>query len=174
MVTKLMATTNFTDSQLQTLKAAILADPTAAAAKAAGDTYTLLQWLNGVTTTSAWRTRVGGAEIYDAHKPVEYINRSVAERSAFDLMSEPIRNHDFTNLAKRNGVADIFSGATNNTSRTAIFTIAQEFATNAQLAFGGTTVSVGGTTAMSETVSALKRTFTGKCDQMDANVLVSI
>jgi len=162
-----------TDAQLATLKAAIIADPTAGPIRSAGDTYSLLQWCNGPSSTLAWRTDVTGSEIYNAHKPVEYIARSAAERQAFDLMASGDRSHDFTVAAKRNGVADIFSGATNSTSRTTIFTVAQEFATRAQLVLGGTTVSVGGSANMSETVSALKRTWAKLVSQDEANRLVS-
>lgn len=162
-----------TETQLATLKAAIIADPTAGPIRTAGDTYSLLEWCNGPSSTLAWRTSVTGSEVYNAHKPVEYIARSAAERQAFDLMASNDRSHDFTVAAKRNGVADIFSGATNSTSRTAIFTVAQEFATRAQLVLGGTTVSVGGTANMSETVSALKRTWAELVSQDEANRLVS-
>jgi hypothetical protein len=70
-------------------------------------------------------------------------------------------------------VADIFSGVTNQTSRTAIFATAQELATNAQVALGGNVVSVGGNANMAETVSGLKRNFTGRVDTSDANWLVN-
>ena len=162
-----------TDAQLATLKAAIIADPTAGPIRTAGDTYSLLDWCNGPSTTLAWRTKVTGGEIYNAHKPVEYIARSAAERQAFDLMCCGDRAHDFTVAAKRNGVADIFSGSTNSTSRTAIFTTAQDYATRAQIVLGGATVSVGGTANMSETVSALKRTWADLVSQSEANQLVS-
>jgi len=162
-----------TPQQLATLKTAIIADPTAGPMRTAGDSASLLAWCNGPSSTRAWRTSVGGAEVYDAHKPVEYIARSAAERQAFDLMCFGDRVHDFTVAAKRNGVADIFSGATNNTSRTAIFAVAQEMATNAQLALGGSTVSVGGNAAMSETISAYRRNWSGQVTQDDANKLVN-
>ena len=162
-----------TIAQLATLKAAIIADPTAGPIRASGDTFSLLAWCNGPSGTLAWRTAVSGAEIYNAHKPVEYIARSPAERSAFDLMADSGRRHDFTVAAKRNGVADIFSGATANTSRTAIFAVAQEPATNAQLTLGGSTVSVGGNANMSETVSAFKRAWAELVTQDEANRLVS-
>ena len=162
-----------TPAQLITLKAAIIADPVAGPIRLLGDTAALLSWCNGASATSAWRTKVGGGEVYDAHKPVEYINRSAAERSAFDLMAGQTRTHDFGVGAKRNGVADIFSGATNNTSRTLIFTVAQEFATNAQMTLGGANASVGGTGVMAEVVTAFKRTWTDQVSQAEANVLVN-
>lgn len=157
----------------QTLKAAIALVPSIELARLAGDTATLEQWCNAATATQAWRTNVVGSEIYNAHKPVEYINRSAAERSAFDLMVCNNFTHDFGVQSKRNGVADIFSGTTNQTSRAAIFAAAQELATNAQVALGGNVVSVGGSANMAETVSSLKRNFTGKVDTSDVNWLVN-
>jgi hypothetical protein len=162
-----------TPAQLATLKASIIADPVAGPIRASGDTYSLLAWCNGPSSTSAWRTSVTGGEIYDAHKPVEYIARSAAERQAFDLMVCGDRVHDFTVSAKRKGVSDIFSGATNNTSRTGIFAVAQEMASNAQMVLGGSNVSVGGDANMSETITAYKRNWSEKVTQDDANRLVS-
>ena len=160
-------------NQLNTLKAAIIADPVAGPLRAAGDAYSLLQWCNTETTTLAWRIAVGADEIYSAHKITDYLLRSPEERQAFDLMVASGRYHDFTVAAKRNGVADIFSGTTNSSSRTGIFAIAQEFATNAQVAVGGTVVSVGGTGKMSETVSALRRNTTELITAAEANFLVN-
>lgn len=162
-----------TPAQLATLKTAIIADPTAGPMRAAGNTVSLLAWCNGSSATLAWRTAVSGTEVYDAHKPVEYIARSNQERGAFDLMCGSNRQHDFTVAAKRNGVADIFSSATNSTSRTAIFAVAQEYATNAQLALGGSTASVGNNGNMSETVSAFKRNWIGYVTQDEVNKLVN-
>lgn len=156
---------NLTAVQLLTIRAAIIADPAASLMRTAGDAYGVWQWANAPSATMAWRTQVNGTEIYDTHRPVDYIARSVAERSAFDLMAEPIRRHDFTVAAKRNGVADIFSGNTNSNSRTLIFVMAQEPATNAQMALGGTNASVGSTPAMTETVTALKRNFADSVSQ---------
>ena len=160
-------------AQLATLKAAIIADPTAGPIRLLGDTSSLATWCNGASATAAWRINVTGGDVYDAHKPVEYIARSAAERSAFDLMVQTGRSHDFTVAAKRNGVADIYSGVTNNTSRTGIFAAAQEFASNAQVALGGSTVSVGGTANMAETVSGFKRNFTGQVSPSEVNLLVN-
>lgn len=162
-----------TPAQFNTLKNAIIADPVAGPMRTAQDTFSLLAWCNGASATSAWRTNVSGNEVYDAHKPVEYIARIASERSAFDLMAVAGRLHDFTVASKRNGVADIFSGTTNNTSRTAIFAVAQEFATRAQAAIGGTSASVGGTSNMAETVTALKRNFVGLVSQDEVNLLVN-
>ena len=145
--------------QLQALKAAVIADPVAGPMRIAGDAFSLKIWCNSASVSDAWRTRVTEVEVYAAHKIKEYINRSAPERSAFDLMVCSGREHDFTLAKTRNGVADIFSGVTNSTSRKSIFTAAQEKATNAQLALGGTSASVGGTADMAETVTALKRNY---------------
>lgn len=150
---------SLTPAQLGQLKAAVIADPVAGPMRTAGDSYSLKIWCNAASVTQAWRVYVTESEIYAAHKIKEYIGRSAPERSAFDLMVSSGRVHDFTVAKTRNGVADIFSGVTNNTSRTAIFAAAQEAATNAQVALGGAQVSVGGTADMAETITALKRTY---------------
>jgi hypothetical protein len=160
-------------TQLAALKAAIIATPVANAFRIAGDAYGLLAWCNAAGAVSAWKPNVLAADIYAAHKITEYINRSAAERQAFDLMVTGNRIHDFTKLATRKGVSDIFSGTTQNTSRTSIFAAAQELATNAQTAIGGTEVSVGGDANMAETVTALKRTWAGLVTMTESNALVN-
>ena len=160
-------------AQRITLLAAVKADATAGPMRTAGDSFSLLAWCNGPSATQAWRVNVTGSEVYDAHKITDYIARSAAERSAFDLLANMNRAHDFSAAAKRNGVADIFSGTINQTSRTAIFTVAQEAATNAQMALGGSNASVGGTANMAEVVTAFKRTLTGQVDHGDVNWLIA-
>lgn len=160
-------------SQRQTLKAAMLLVPAMAAAIAAGDTYSMLLWCNGNSTTSAWRKTVPGAEVYAAHKPKEYMARSAAERQCFDLMVLQPGDLNFTVGKIRNGIADVFSGTTNQTSRTAIFAAAQELATNAEVALGGSQVSVGGNSDMAEVVSAFNRNWVGEVEQEDVNWIVS-
>jgi hypothetical protein len=161
-----------TPAQLATLKAAIIADPTAGPMRTAGDTAALLAWCNGASATLAWRPVVSGDEIYAAHKPKDYLARSAAERSGFDLMCRQTRL-DFTVGKIRTGIADMFSGTTNNSSRTDIFTAAQVAATNAQLVLGGASASVGGTADMVETVTALKRNFVDPVSQDEVNKLVN-
>lgn len=164
---------SLTIPQRQTLRDAMLAIPTLAAAITAGDTPTLLAWANGASATSAWRAAVEGSEIYDAHKPKEYQARSAGERGSFDLMVLKPFASDFTVAKVRNGVAAIFSGSTNSSCRTDIFAAAQEMASNAELVFGGAQESVGGSADMAETVTALDRAWEGEVEQVDIDWIVA-
>lgn len=170
---------SLTNGQFNTLKAAIIADAVAGPLRTAGDAYSLLMWCNAPSAVSAWRKSVSADEVYNAHKPTDYIGRTgtdaAAERAAFDLMVTPGRVHDFTVSAKRGGVSDIFSstGGAANSSRTAIFAAAQELATNAQAAIGGNNASVGGNSKMAETVTALKRNFADLVTQDEVNRLIN-
>jgi hypothetical protein len=160
---------SLTIPQRQTLKAAMLLVPAMAAAIAAGDTYSMLQWCNTSSTVSAWRNNVIGAEIYAAHKPKEYMARSATERQCFDLMVLQGSELNFTVGKIRNAISDIFSGTTNQTSRTTIFAVAQELATNAESKLGGANASVGGTADMAETVTAFVRDWIGEVEQEDVS-----
>jgi len=164
---------SLTIAQRKTLKAAMLAVPEMAAAIAAQDTYTLLQWSNANSATAAWRSTVEGSEIYDAHKPKEYQARSGGERGGFDLMVLKPFPSDFTVAKVRNGVAAIFSGTTNSSCRTDIFAAGQELASNAEVAIGGAQASVGGTADMAETITALKRNWEGDVEQADIDWIVA-
>lgn len=164
---------SLTTSQRNQLRTAMQAIPSLADAILAGDTVTLLTWSNEPSATEAWRKDVLPAELYAAHKPKEYIARTAAERQAFDLMIFQGNPLDFCVPKIRNGVADIFSGTTNSSSRTPIFSAAKTFATNAEAVFGGVVESVGGTSDMAEVVSALDRTWVGEVEQEDINWIVS-
>lgn len=156
-----------TTTQLQTLRTAALANPTAAAIITAGNTFEMQTWLNGkqTPTVKAWKTRYSGDDLYNAHKPVEYIARSAAERSAFDLMIarivDPSRN------IIRKGIEDIFSGAQNSTSRASILNDMQENATRAEVIIGGTTQA----TAV-DAISGLNRGFVGLVSVDEARSVV--
>ena len=156
-----------TTQQLATLRTAALADPTAAAIITAGNTFAMQDWLNAkaVPVVKAWRVAYSGDEMYAAHKPVEYIARSAAERSAFDLMVA--RTVAPTKIAIRKGVEDIFSGGTNSTSRSAILTDMQENATRAEVAIGGAIQA----TAV-DAISGLSRDWTGIVSTDEARAVV--
>lgn len=145
-----------TTTQLQTLRTAALADPTAAAIITAGDTFSMQAWLNAkqTPTVKAWKTRYSGDDLYNAHKPVEYIARSAAERSAFDLMIA--RTVDPSKNVIRKGIEDIFSGVFNSTSRAAILNDMQENATRAEAFIGGATQVTA-----TDSISGLNRDFVG-------------
>lgn len=53
-------------AQLATLKAAIIADPTANAIRVLGDSFSLGLWCNGASATVVWRTSTSGDAIRNA------------------------------------------------------------------------------------------------------------
>lgn len=55
-----------TPTQLQTVKTAVLADPTALGYRQAGDTASMRDWLNAPSTVTVWRTEAPVAAIMDA------------------------------------------------------------------------------------------------------------
>lgn len=156
-----------TTQQLTTLRTAALADPTAAAIITAGNTFEMQNWLNGkaVPAVKAWKTRYSGDDLYNAHKPVEYIARSAAERSAFDLMIA--RTVDPSRAAIRKGIEDIFSGVSNSTSRSAILNDMQENATRAENAIGGAIQ-----TTTTDSIAGLNRDFVGLVSTDEARTVV--
>lgn len=156
-----------TPAQLQTLRVAVLADPAGAAAIAAGDTFAMQAFLNAKAspTVKAWRTTYSGDALYEAHKPVEYIARSAAERAAFDLMVA--RTVAPTKAAIRKGVEDIFSGGANSTSRAAILNDMLESATRAEVFIGGPT-----NVTATDAISGLKRDWTGLVSVDEARAIV--
>lgn len=157
-----------TQAQRALVRTAVQADPTANGFYTAGATGALLEWLNTKKTpvVKAWRISYTGDELYVAHKPVEYIARSAAERSAFDLMVN--RRIDPSKAAIRKGIEDIFSGASNSTSRASILNDMLENATRAEVAIGGTTQ-----VTTTDSISGLVRDFVGKLDINDVRALVA-
>lgn len=157
-----------TQAQRALVRTAIQADGAANALYTSGQTGALMDWCNAkqTPTVKAWRTAYSGDELYVAHKPVEYIARSAGERQAFDLMVN--RRIDPTKVAIRKGIEDIFSGASNSTSRAAILNDMQEKATRAEVAIGGPTA----TTAV-DAISGLNRNFVGSITIDDVRAIVS-
>lgn len=107
------------DPQKITLKAAALADPTAAAYITAGDDSGLQGWFNTSTACVVWRTSLSAREIYEKVSTegttwnwTTYIaNTTAAERDAWREMANLVYplNPSLQNV--RDGWDKIFSGA---------------------------------------------------------------
>lgn len=93
--------------QKTTLKAAILADPTASAHWTAGDFHSLTAFVNALTTQDAWRQSVAATDMVAALKFATYDGIVAGKRDAFRLMLE--YGVDATKVSVRNGLADIFA-----------------------------------------------------------------
>lgn len=150
---------NLSNAQLTALKNNILANPNVSAWVAGGVDNSVKDWYNQNTVTMAWKSSFSSDDLLDAVKFPEYLARSNAERQAFDLL---VTKGSFNpeKASYRKAIADIFSGATNSTSRVAILTAMTEPATNAEVLFGGNNVTT-------DTVTALKRNWTGKITDSD-------
>ena len=144
-------------AQKQTLKAAILANPSALALWTAGDFASLMSFVNAPTATKAWRVNVSGADLFDNLTISTFDNLTAGKRDALRMMMD--RGIDCTKKAMRDGMADIFAvtGAYTDSAQLAkmLNGACTELATWAEVALGSTTpAAVGG-------VTAIKRNFVG-------------
>lgn len=155
-----------TDPQLATLKAAIIADPTAGPMRAAGDTVSLLAWCNGAKTnpaTLAWRVNV---PIQDSDEAADYSTYDSIVAGKRDSWSIYLRSaRSFAKTKVRKWITDVWGNATAGSNAESILTAGTENITNAQFALGGTVKATG-------TVSATDRNFTDSVSQSEVNKLI--
>lgn len=160
--------------ELALLKAAVIANPTAAAARTDGNVEGLLAWLNAPTATMAWRSVVSYQQMVLNIKFATFDSVSAGKQKAFEIMLEAAKNGVLDaeiNNKVRNGIADIFAvtgGYTDATQAQAMLEGACiEPATNAQLALGYATPPAVAN------VTAINRVFTGQCAEDTANWLIN-
>lgn len=153
-----------TPAQLTTVRAAVIANSTAAAARTAGDTVSLLAWLNGSSATLAWRISVAPQESDEAANYTTYDSLTQGKRDEWVRFLAFSR--DFGKNKNRGVVTDVWGAAIANSISEGILQAGTELATNAQNALGGTAKTTG-------TVTATQRTFSSACDVTDANWLIN-
>jgi hypothetical protein len=126
-----------TTTQLQTLKADILADPVLAAYPMNSDgAFAIAAAYNKQFTPDyiVWRTDVPTKDCKKAMVWTEFIARSAGERDAWQFMlSNGTINAADANV--RQGIQDIFSGAQGAQSRTNLTAVAKRSATRAEKLF---------------------------------------
>lgn len=126
-----------TPSQITALRTAINADPALSSQPNSPDGHlNVAAAFNTLASPNftVWSTEVSTEVIKDSVNWTEYINRSVGERSAFELLISGNK----LNMARANvrqGIADIFSGITGVNSRTAIGNAGKRLATRAEKLF---------------------------------------
>lgn len=126
-----------TAAQLLTLKNDILADPILNAFPANSDGAFAIADLYNVQASPAftvWKTSVATSECKKAMVWTEFIGRSVGERDAWTFML----SNGFINPADSNvrqGILDIFSGATGATSRANLTALGKRLATRSEKLF---------------------------------------
>lgn len=132
-------------TQLQTLKADILADPILAAKPNNDDgNATIADAYNqpAVLDFWVWRTRVTQSEIVGSPSPdgtswswTVYINRSQGERDGWREMFADAGAINFGLTNVRQGLTDVFSGAGGAAQRTHLLAIGRRKATRAEKLF---------------------------------------
>lgn len=156
-----------TNGQKSTLKAAILAEPALAESVSNRIDSAIATYCNAAANPvqKAWRESMSAKEVFDATALTEYIARSAAERQGYDLLltMSPV---DASKAKVRAAVVDIFSGASNSTSRGAILNAMTESATWCE-------VKLGGTNATTDTVIAWRRNWTGVLTPDDISNLLN-
>ena len=162
-----MDISQLTGAQRNAIKIAVLANPTAAAARTAGDVVALLNWLNGPSAALAWRSAVSPQVSDEGPSYTLFDNLIAGKRDSWKIFLGFTR--DYTRIKIRNWVADVWGLNTTGGNTEATLTSAgTEFATNAQNAIGGTTPStVGAAYVGTSTLTALKRDVS---EQMDMTV----
>lgn len=126
-----------TPADLTKLKNDILADPALAALPNNDDgnfAIAAAYNLQASPNFTVWKTSVDTAAAKDAVNWTEFIGRSQGERDAFQFMlSNHVINPSRANV--RQGIQDIFSGASGVNSRTALLALSKRFATRAEKLF---------------------------------------
>lgn len=137
-----------TTAQGATLKAAILAEPELAQLLSIRNDQAIAEYCNAAASPvqKAWKTTYTGKELFETTVLTEYIARNAAERQAFDLMVN-VGTMDPSKVKIRATIADIFSGASNSTSRGIILGDMTRNATWAEQKLGGSDATTSGVTA---------------------------
>jgi hypothetical protein len=152
-----------TNAQLVALRAAIFANPTAAALLQAGDTTGVLAWCNLPTSTRRWLSAAPVLEIEEAPGYTTYGSMTQGARDSWALF---LRNpRDFGRNRVRAWVTSIWGAVDANTNAEAILLAGSAVATNAQVALGGTSRNTG-------TVTALANAYEELIDSGEAERLV--
>lgn len=152
-----------TTTQIATLKAAVIADPTAGPMRTAGDTFSLLAWCNAPSATLAWKIAATPQTLDEAATYTTFDSLLAGKRDSWRIFLG--FNRDFTRAKVRNWIVDVWGLAIAASISEAVLQAGSEFATNAQAVFGGTVKTTG-------TVSATDRTYSSLITQSEVNQLV--
>ena len=159
--------TPLTPAQRPTLLAAVKADPTAAAARVAGDTFALRAWLNAESAFIIWRTSVTQDEIMqNGFDWTRVDNLSVGKARVWEwLFSNQNRAFNPSKANVRAGIDQTWVGtAADLAVRAAVYVHCKRPATQVQKVFAagtGTDLSPG------------TLVFEGVVDEVDVNWLVN-
>lgn len=159
------AQTTLSPARLATVCTACKADATCNAPRAAGDSITVLAWLNAAKSPAqlAWRVDLQPQEIDEAATYTTFDSLTAGKRDEWNIHLKYQRNYSKTK--NRNVVTDVWGAATAGSVAEAVLQAGTYSATNAQAAVGGTTRTTG-------TVSALDLLYTSLANSADATWLV--
>jgi hypothetical protein len=151
-----------TSAQLATLKAAIIADPTAGPIRTAGDSVTLLAWCNGDSAKVVWRTVMSPAmsRIAIINGATQLDALTVGKRDSLLWLCELDLNP--TLPAVRAAIDDLCGSQ--NTLKSALQAAQKRLASMAEAVFA---IGTGTTQSPADIV------FEGQVTQDDANKLVN-
>ena len=151
-----------TDTQKTTLKAYIAgqADLLPLTAGLTTDRVALVDKLNANADPAAmaWRSSVSPADMDEAADYTVFDAINAGKRDSWGFMITFAR--DFNRIKVRKWVTDVWGNATAGSAAESILTAATEKASRAEVALGGTTATTG-------TVTALKRSFEGEITIQD-------
>lgn len=140
-----------TENQKQTLAAALRAetDPGVVAALAIRNDVVLTEWCNAESATDAWNQAMSRQVLFESMNITKFDNLLDGKRDAWRLIMD-YAPADFTRQKMRKAVQDIWG----DTDSIPILQDCRRKATHAE-------VYLGGSTATTNTVSALKLNVTG-------------
>lgn len=154
-----------TPAQLNNLRTAIIADPTAVVFMQTQNVAGLVNWCN----TSVSPAQLGWLKVVPSSSVDEAPNYSAYDSLAAGKRDSWVRflaaGRDFTRNKVRNWVTDVWGNATAGSNAEAVLLVGTEAVTNAQAKLGGTVKTTG-------TVSALDRVFNDKVTELEGRQLV--
>ena len=157
-----------TNAQIQTLKAAILAQtaPEFVALRDSGATGAMAEWYNVAINPvqKAWITAQPPQDSDDAPDYSTFDSIYAGKRESWGFFLEYPR--DFTRNKVRKWVTDVWGNATASSNAEAILQAATRNATRGEIVFGGTTKTTG-------TVSALELNRAGPLSNEDVVLAVN-
>lgn len=157
-----------TTAQLLTMRSWVQAsvDPAIVDARTRGATYDLMLLLNAkaTPTTKAWSAEVTAQTLDEGADYAAFDSVAAGKRDAWRLFLD-YAPRDMSKQKLRKVVTDIWGSATAGSTSESILNGCTENATVAQVAIGGSSASTG-------TVSALKRTFDGIVTQEDCQAIL--
>lgn len=148
-----------TETQETTLAVALKAEtnPTVVAALAIRNDVALAEWCNALSTTDAWNDTMTSGLLFEASDITKFDGLTAGKRDAWRMMLDfaPV---DMSRQKNRKAVQDVWG----NTDSVAVLQACTRKATNAEK-------YLGGTSATTNTVAALRLNWTGTLSHGDVS-----